>query len=413
MSSPQGSPARKPRQSQRNSTLLAVSAGVLFGLLFPFVGTLVEGVRVGVQTPAAALSLHRTTPLLWIIDLAPLVLGLAGYVYGVREALLVRLRSAEAQMARQNRALHESEERFRGLVEVMSDWIWETDLHGRYVHVGGQVAENMGFASAEVIGRTPFDLMTPAEAERVREISAGIVAAGERFDSLECEMRTKHGRTVFMEVSGVPLYDATGRLTGYRGVNRDITRRKEAERERELYQSRLEELAALDPLTGLANRRIFIRRLEDAWDRDPDAPLSLILLDADHFKAYNDEFGHLEGDRALLRIAGALAANARPQDTVARYGGEEFVVLLPDADVAQACALAERLRDAVASEEWLLRQTTASFGVAERAPEMRRSAELISAADRALYAAKANGRNRVQGGHAANDCFASGGRPRV
>jgi len=337
-------------------------------------------------------------------------------------ALLRRLWVAESQMSRQHSALTRSEERFRSLVEVMSDWVWETDEAARYVYASPKVRHTMGYLPVEIIGRTPFSFMTPAEAERVSTLSRQIVADRRPFVGFECEMLTKDGRIVPMEVSGAPLLDANGRLIGYRGINRDITRRKEDEREQELYRARLEEMAALDPLTGLANRRIFIRRLEDAWARDPEAPLALMLLDADRFKAYNDAFGHLEGDRALLKIAGALTAFSPAGATVARYGGEEFVVLLPDTDARMALAAAERLRSAVASEDWPLRRVTASIGVAVRTPSMRRSAELLSIADRALYEAKNRGRDQVVlasgSGEGisvedANECFASGAGPRV
>ena len=128
--------------------------------------------------------------------------------------------------------------------------------------------------------------------------------------------------------------------------------------------------------------------------------LSLIMIDVDNFKKYNDSYGHVAGDRALCTVGSSLRDNVRPADMVARYGGEEFIVLLPDSDLAGARIVAERLRKAVAEcsiffENGVeLPRVTASFGVAEMS--LGANAEsFISATDAALYRAKHDGRNRV------------------
>ncbi len=156
-------------------------------------------------------------------------------------------------------------------------------------------------------------------------------------------------------------------------------------------------LAAADGLTGVANRRTFDARLPAELARAirNRRPLSLVLLDVDHFKRLNDTFGHQTGDETLQRVAGALQASARTVDLVARYGGEEFVLVLPDTDRAGAYEVAERLRatlEAMTAEPTV----TASFGVASFPATALDPAALISAADEALYAAKQFGRNRVE-----------------
>jgi diguanylate cyclase (GGDEF)-like protein len=161
----------------------------------------------------------------------------------------------------------------------------------------------------------------------------------------------------------------------------------------------LAERAATDGLTGLGSRRRFDEELHAAvsFARRHDQPLSLVLLDVDRFKAYNDAFGHLAGDDVLRTLAALLRSHTRAHDLAARYGGEEFALILPATDAEGARAVAERLRQAIASTPWPHRTMTASFGIATTAatavaPEPD---GLIAAADRALYEAKARGRDCV------------------
>jgi len=176
--------------------------------------------------------------------------------------------------------------------------------------------------------------------------------------------------------------------------------------ELEEYQSRLRRLnmqlhaqAITDPLTGLYNRLALTQQLNHAVARSQrsDEPLSLLLIDADYFKSYNDHFGHQVGDEALRQLAQVIRAAARESDVVARYGGEEFVVILPATDREGARTLAERIRADVEAARWGHRDLTISIGVVTRsAAHPRCTAELlIQDADVALYRAKDAGRNRV------------------
>ena len=175
--------------------------------------------------------------------------------------------------------------------------------------------------------------------------------------------------------------------------------RRVAERTRELEEAngRLAELATVDALSGAANRRKFDQALvaETARSLRYGRPLSLILADIDLFKSVNDAHGHGAGDEVIRGVAKTLEDHARGSDLVARYGGEEFAVLLPETGIEDALALAERLRRALeAASHGVAGRVTASFGVAGLAPEGT-AAELVDAADRALYQAKQQGRNRV------------------
>jgi len=161
--------------------------------------------------------------------------------------------------------------------------------------------------------------------------------------------------------------------------------------------SRLEGLATTDGLTGLFNHRTFHEQLDNEWSRAAryGTPLSLILLDVDRFKQFNDTFGHPAGDEVLRIVAKILKSSARQSDLIARYGGEEFVVIAPETDIARAAELAERLRAALEASEWQLRSVTGSFGVATVDASTSSPAALISHADTALYQSKNDGRNRV------------------
>ncbi|MNP25795.1 Response regulator PleD [compost metagenome] len=158
----------------------------------------------------------------------------------------------------------------------------------------------------------------------------------------------------------------------------------------------LVELSVTDKLTGLKNRRYFQEKIEDQiiLYRKVDKPFSVILLDIDHFKKVNDTWGHQTGDDVLERLAKILQAYSRKGDIVARYGGEEFVLILPDMDIDEAKAIAERLRTAVAGSIWNTGSITISIGIATFTPTDS-NATILKKADQALYASKENGRNRI------------------
>jgi diguanylate cyclase (GGDEF)-like protein len=173
---------------------------------------------------------------------------------------------------------------------------------------------------------------------------------------------------------------------------REISRRATAE-------EKLEELATTDALTGLRNRRKFDTAIEAEWRRAArqKRPLALLMIDADHFKTFNDTFGHQAGDEVLIGIAICISDSVRRAgDCAARYGGEEFAVLLPDMSAAEAFVMAETIRLKV--EQWCGDTviTTVSIGVASLIPDPRTQwTQMVNAADKALYAAKAGGRNRT------------------
>lgn len=191
-------------------------------------------------------------------------------------------------------------------------------------------------------------------------------------------------------IGGIMLALVLFIMVGALFLAREIGRRASAE-------GRLEELATTDALTGLRNRRKFDAAMGQEWRRAVRSakPIALLLVDADHFKAFNDTYGHQSGDHALIAIASAIAASAkRAGDCAARYGGEEFAVLLPGASIRDAMDVAERIRVRVEKVP-AAAALSVSIGVASVTPLATMEwTELVSAADQALYAAKAAGRNR-------------------
>lgn len=159
----------------------------------------------------------------------------------------------------------------------------------------------------------------------------------------------------------------------------------------------LEEIAIRDQLTGLYNRHMLTEELERkvSYARRHHEPLSLIMVDLDHFKAVNDTFGHLAGDGVLQGVANILIHNARREDTAARFGGEEMVLLMDKCEAANAFAKAEKMRLEIEALHPEGINVTASFGIAELTPEMKTGQDLMKKADDALYRAKEEGRNRV------------------
>lgn len=168
---------------------------------------------------------------------------------------------------------------------------------------------------------------------------------------------------------------------------------------------KLEQLATIDALTGLYNRRFFNETLNREWERGrrDQTRLAMIMIDVDHFKDCNDNYGHLHGDDVLKQVAEIIQNNVlRGVDLVCRYGGEEFVVLLPETNIESAQQIAEKLRQSVADKNIphafspVAKHLTISAGVSEITPnEQCNAVDLINAADRALYQAKTNGRNQV------------------
>lgn len=308
--------------------------------------------------------------------------------------------------------IQESETRYRDLLDNMDALVHSVDAQGKILYVNRAWLTTLGYDASQLGSLTIFDVIHPADSQRFREQLQQLIE-GEDLEQHEFRLLTSSGATLIVEgrsncrrIEGQPL--AT------RSIFRDITSRRQHESQLDSYRQQLEaanrqlmELATTDSLTGLHNRRAFQERLASEVERAQryEHYVSLILIDVDHFKQFNDSFGHQVGDEVLQRVARTLQRVARGSDFVARFGGEEFTVILPYTDSAGAVIFAERLRAAIEAEPCPQRQITASLGIATLAPGYNvdgddESTSLIRSADEALYYSKAMGRNQVN--HAAH-----------
>jgi diguanylate cyclase (GGDEF)-like protein/PAS domain S-box-containing protein len=242
------------------------------------------------------------------------------------------------------------EDRFRDLVGLLSDWIWETGTDGAFTFASPQVARCLGYRPEEMVGRLFSDFMEPEEAGRIGAMFSRCRKRRSRFHDAECRCLTKNGLRVVLEVSGTPRIGAGGALLGYRGVGRDVTARKRLEADKDALLAAAVDRADRDPLTGLMNRHAFYRCLEDQVDAAVagNAPLAIVLIDIDNFKYFNDAYGHLAGDVVLKQVAAALQSCCRASDALARLGGDEFAILLPGVNRDRAEQRAVELKERVA-----------------------------------------------------------------
>lgn len=224
---------------------------------------------------------------------------------------------------------------------------------------------------------------------------AGIVRMAERLAAGDLKARAPVAGAVELQTLATTLNDAARKLAGvHEQLEEQVAVRTE---ELRAANERLEKLALTDPLTGLFNRRYLdqLLALEVTRQRRHKRPFSLLIIDVDHFKRYNDKHGHPRGDEVLRQMAGILTSNLRSSDIVARIGGEEFVAVLLDVELPVAMVAASKLRAAVEAHPFPLERVTVSLGLASWPKNGETADEVIEAADKALYASKAAGRNRV------------------
>ena len=285
------------------------------------------------------------------------------------------------------------------VVEEMRDCVIVVDRSGRIVDVNRAASELLG---VRVHGPVPIDLGTAWVSNRAHGTGS------EDPEPVRIELRTTDDRELKFEMSVAALGPQGGRGRSVL-VLRDITERVRIEDELrettgklEKANSELERRANTDGLTGLANRRHFLEVLEREIERADRyrRPLALVMLDLDHFKLVNDNYGHAAGDSVLKAAAAALHRVSRDTDLPARLGGEELALLLPETHVEGASQVAERLRTLIAAERHLSPHgtdfsVTSSFGVAAHMAGDGEAVDLMQRADEALYRAKAAGRDRV------------------
>ncbi|RIY00859.1 diguanylate cyclase [Aureimonas flava] len=306
-----------------------------------------------------------------------------------------------AQAKAAEEAVAAGQRQFQIVADNTADMISCVDAAGRRTLVTGASRRILGYDPAELLGRSPLEIAMPEDQPIVQSLLETFRAGGE-VKGIRYRVCRKDGSVIWVELSGRPVDDVGGCVISMR----DVDQRQRTEEALAEATRQLETLAATDELTRLANRRTFNRRLDETFATAGDgSDFSLLLLDVDRFKAFNDRYGHPAGDRCLAAVAEALAACVRRDDEIgARYGGEELALILPGAGPAEALIRAEAIRRAVLAlriphEDAEDGYLTVSIGVASLS-DMRAgksgAAEILQKADEALYAAKAGGRNQVR-----------------
>jgi len=312
---------------------------------------------------------------------------------------LLLFRQNQKKRAADARLKH-MEAEFRMMAENSSDVVERIDANGARLYVSPAARRIMGRDPAEMVGGQVFDRVHPDDRADVMNLTESLT----EDTSLTVTFRSENGAgaEIWLETSLNALpRTADGAAAGAVAVTRDVTARKQME-------VKLAEMATIDGLTGLANRRAFDDRLVQEFRRTrrDRSTLSVLMIDADRFKLFNDTYGHVAGDTCLRAISASIEHLAqRPADMAARYGGEEIVVLLPNTDSFGAMTLAQRMCAeiealGIAHEKNLpWGKVTVSIGVATYSDldglDIDET-ELIQAADRALYGAKTGGRNRAE-----------------
>lgn len=299
---------------------------------------------------------------------------------------------------------------YKTLLESTKAIPWKIDWQTmRFAYIGPQIESLLGWSPASWV--TVEDWATrihPEDRERVVNFCVAQSKAGTDHEA-DYRALTQDGDHVWIrDVVHVVRNDA-GEVDALVGFMFDISERKKTEEQLVILQKELEALSFKDGLTGVANRRMFDSILEVEWAhaRRNNQPLSVIMLDIDYFKQYNDSYGHIEGDACLKRVAQTLnSAATRARDLFARFGGEEFVLVLPGTDEVSAAKIAERCRSLIFKEQIPHAQSpvsqilTVSLGVGTITPSHQDDPlAFIEAVDRRLYQAKQHGRNCIVKGH--------------
>jgi diguanylate cyclase (GGDEF)-like protein/PAS domain S-box-containing protein len=290
---------------------------------------------------------------------------------------------------------------FRALAENSADIICRLDVQLAIVYISPSVFSVLGWEPREVIGKPPPFLIVAEDLPVLAAAHAYTQEHPSENPLVAVRMRKKDGSTLWTEVTARIVRDlVTGRETETVIVIRDISARKALE-------DKLAVLASTDGLTGLANRRAFDENLEREWLRTlrERTQMSLLMLDLDHFKRFNDRYGHQVGDDCLRAVAAVVRETVRATDIACRYGGEEITVILPGTGSDAALQIGEAVRGAVEAlhiphdTSPAGNRLTASIGAATATSahdgERQMPERLLAAANRALYEAKDHGRNSV------------------
>lgn len=330
---------------------------------------------------------------------APLArLGVARAVSVVKKRLRGRGLAARALRESQE-ALWEQGENLGFLVRHVPVVVYkaETGQHGRWLYVSPQIEGLLGYTPEEWLAdpKLWWERIHPDDRDQVlADEEAILVSAGTKSEAAQYRMVTRDGRTIWVSDDASVIKNGSGASLYWSGILSDITDRK-------VLEEQLKHQAFHDPLTGLANRALFVDRVEHALARGErdGMRVAVLFVDLDDFKTINDSLGHNGGDEVLVAVAGRLRECFRPGDTFARFGGDEFAILVEDTSLSNATSVAYRIVDAlgepfsIGGREVMIH---ASVGIEFAEAQGTRTDELLRNADVAMYVAKGKGKARYQ-----------------
>lgn len=299
---------------------------------------------------------------------------------------------------------------YKTLLESTKAIPWKIDWSSMtFAYIGPQIEELLGWEPASWVSANDWASRIHEE-DRERVVNFCVAQSKSGIDH-EADYRAlaKDGSYVWIRDVVHVVRNDKGEVESLVGFMFDISERKKTEEKLTALQKELEALSYRDSLTNVSNRRMFDTIMEREWAdaQRNKTPLSLILLDIDYFKQYNDHYGHIHGDECLKQVAELLSkAATRPRDFLARFGGEEFVLVLPETNAESARKIAERCRDFISQAQiphiksFIGNHLTVSLGVATMVPERgQESIAFLREVDRRLYQAKQQGRNCIVDGH--------------
>lgn len=288
------------------------------------------------------------------------------------------------------------------ILSASQDPIGLYNEHGVYVGCNEAFAHSLGHTPQSLLGKTAAEVLDPDQLEIYNQTDKQVIEQGISV-KVDDYVILADGTPVWYEVLKTPYRDPTDGTAGVLMMARDVTERRMTEQQLADAIMELQELSFIDSLTKVANRRSFDEQLRKLWfgHTREQKPLTLILCDIDFFKAFNDNYGHQQGDVALQEVAKTLrSVIKRETDEVARYGGEEFAILLPNTDLHGGEIVAEKIHQALALKGVMHRYSevddtlTVSLGIATVIPSKNLDyGALVGMADVAMYKAKAAGRN--------------------
>ena len=383
------------------SVLISIFIGLsaaIWTLVFNAIVMLSMGIFIAYGNPTWLLHIDNALEKWLVMSINFLFLNTAVSI--TTAFMLNSLKTAILMEQKTSKGLRESEELFRNYMENAPDGVYMSDLNGTFLYGNRKSEEIIGYRREELIGKNflELNLLTENSLNKATQMLQENMK-GNPTGPDEIELINKEGRIIPAEIN-TSLVQRMGQEIILAFV-RDITERKKIEEALQKSEQKYRELSIIDDLTQLYNSRHFYSQIEREMERSNryDQPLTLLMLDLDKFKEFNDTYGHVEGDYVLSRLGQVVKRCLRETDSAYRYGGEEFTIMLPMTTSEEGIVTAKRIQTELRKENFspVLGQEvymTVSIGMAQYNPKEEMKA-FVNRADQLMYQAKKNGRDRI------------------